>query len=87
MSIENWIDIVGWLGALSVLVAYLMISIGKWEGDSIPYQGFNLIGGVCLIANTLYFGAYPSSLVNLVWVGIAIYTLVRRSTRRRFSNS
>ncbi len=82
MQIESWIDIVGWFGAFSVLLAYLMVSLRKWEGNSTRYQGVNLIGGICLIANTLYFKAYPSSFVNLVWVGIAIFTLFRAYLRK-----
>ena len=74
---ETWIDIIGWLGALSVLIAYAMVSTRKWEGDSRQYQGLNLLGGICLIVNTIYFGAYPSSFVNFVWVGIAIFSLTR----------
>jgi hypothetical protein len=74
---EFWIDLIGWVGAGSVLVAYLMVSTRRWEGHSVPYQFLNLIGGVCLILNTLYFGAYPSSLVNLVWVAIAVFALVK----------
>ena len=72
-----WVDLIGWFGAVCVLFAYLMVSTRRWDGDSRAYQGLNLIGGVSLIANTLYFGAYPSSLVNIVWVGIALYALVR----------
>lgn len=81
MSTQFWIDVIGWIGAVSVLIAYLMVSIQKWEGDSPRYQGLNLLGGFCLIANTLYFRAYPSSLVNLVWVGIAIFTLWKAYSR------
>ena len=80
MTTRIWIDFIGWIGALSVLIAYFMVSLRRWEGDSRPYQGLNLVGGLCLIANTLYFGAYPSSLVNLVWVGIAIFSLARKGT-------
>jgi hypothetical protein len=78
MSIQIWIDLIGWLGALLVLFAYLMVSTRRWDGDSRVYQGLNFLGGLCLIANTLYFGAYPSSIVNFVWVAIAVYTLVLR---------
>ena len=45
-------------------------------GTSIPYQLLNLAGGACLIFNTIYYRAYPSTFVNLVWAGIAIYTIV-----------
>ncbi|TFH35092.1 MAG: hypothetical protein E4G99_08065 [Anaerolineales bacterium] len=82
MNLRFWIDVIGWVGALCVLLAYLMVSLRRWEGNSARYQGLNLLGGSCLIANTLYFGAYPSSLVNLVWVGIAIFTLTKRDSAK-----
>jgi len=83
MNSHIWIDIVGWIGALSVLLAYLMVSLNRWESQSQKYQGMNLIGGLFLIINTIYFGAYPSSMVNLVWVSIAIYSLTRRRSSQR----
>jgi phosphoglycerol transferase MdoB-like AlkP superfamily enzyme len=77
MMSQFWIDLIGWIGAISVLIAYLMVSTRRWQGHSTRYQVLNLLGGVCLILNTLYFRAYPSSLVNLVWVGIAVFTLIK----------
>jgi hypothetical protein len=85
MRTDFWIDAVGWVGAIILLFAYLMISIRRWDSASVSYQGSNLFGGVCLIVNTIYFGAYPSSFVNLVWIGIAIYSLARRNLKSRLS--
>lgn len=72
------VDMLGWLGAVILLSAYGLVSIRKLEGDSVPYQLLNLAGGLFLIVNTVYYGAYPSSTVNLVWSLIAILTLSRR---------
>jgi len=71
-------DIIGWVGAAAVLVAYFLVSTQRLAGNSVVYQTLNMIGGLCLILNTLYYGAYPSSGVNVVWVGIALYSLSRR---------
>ncbi len=75
------IDIAGWLGAIALLAAYGMVSAKRIQGDSPLYQLLNLFGGICLVANTVYYGAYPSSVVNLVWIGIALYTLARAKAR------
>jgi ABC-type Co2+ transport system permease subunit len=75
------VDLIGWAGALVLLTAYALVSTRRLEGDARSYQLLNLFGGAFLIVNTLYYGAYPSSLVNLVWVAIAIIT-IGRSTRR-----
>ena len=71
------IDVIGWIGAVSILVAYALVSTKKLEGNSPPYQLLNLAGGACLIANTIYYKAYPSTFVNLVWAGTAIYTILK----------
>jgi hypothetical protein len=71
------VDILGWAGAVILLSAYGLVSIKKLEGDSVPYQLLNLAGGTFLIVNTVYYGAYPSSVVNLIWSLIAILALSR----------
>ena len=73
------IDILGWCGALLVLVAYALVSIRCVVGDSLPYQLLNVAGAALLLANTAYKGAYPSSFVNTIWIGIAAYAIYRRT--------
>jgi len=75
------IDVIGWAGAVAVLVAYFLVSNKKLEGDSFAYQLLNLAGGSFLIMNTLFYRAYPSTLVNLVWIGIAVHALVKKRVR------
>jgi len=75
---ELTIDILGWCGALFVLLAYALVSTRRVEGDSLCYQYLNILGALLLLANTAYEGAYPSSFVNVVWIGIAIFALRRR---------
>ncbi|MCH6570229.1 MAG: hypothetical protein IH794_08980 [Acidobacteria bacterium] len=69
------IDILGWIGAIGLLAAYVLISAKKVEGDSTGYQLLNLVGSFLLILNTLYYGAYPSSFLNLFWIAVALYAL------------
>ncbi len=70
----NWelvIDIVGWSGAVLLLVAYGLLSARRLEGHSVRYQLMNIQGSLCLLANAAYHRALPSAFVNLVWVLIA----------------
>jgi hypothetical protein len=76
------IDLLGWAGTITYLVAYWLVSARKVEGDSWTYQGLNFIAGVLLIINTLYLRAYPSAGLNLAWVGIAVLTLGRKTWRK-----
>jgi hypothetical protein len=72
------IDIVGWVGAVALLMAYIFVSTRRMEGDSASYQLFNLGGSAFLMVNSFFYGAYPSSVVNIVWISIAVFTLFRR---------
>jgi len=63
------------VGAGLLLAAYWLISTRRLLGDSMGYQSLNIVGSILLMANTAYYGAYPSAFVNLVWLGIAVYAL------------
>jgi hypothetical protein len=80
------IDVVGWLGVAGLLVAYGLVSAKKLAGDSAIYQSLNLLGAGLLIANSFYYGAFPSVGINVIWVAIAVYTLVSRGLARRDSD-
>jgi hypothetical protein len=74
------IDIIGWIGAAGLLAAYGLVSTRKTEGDSILYQVLNLAGSGLLMINSFYYGAYPSSGLNIIWVGIALFALFRKKS-------
>ncbi len=78
IALKTVIDLIGWLGALVLLTAYAAVSARKMQGDAPVYQALNLIGGTCLIVNTAFYGSYPSTVVNLVWIGVAVLTLARK---------
>jgi len=64
-------DICGWIGAICVLVAYFLISTGRFQKENRYYHLLNLLGAILLVFNTLYLGAYPSAFVNVIWSFIA----------------
>lgn len=72
-----FINIAGWLGAILILAAYFLISENKLKSSSAFYQILNLTGAILLIINTIYLGAYPSAFVNIIWVGIAAWSLIK----------
>ena len=83
MNNHIWFDAIGWTGGAFLLVAYAMVSSKKLEGDSTAYQLLNIIGSLFLVANTIFYRAYPSSFVNVIWAGIAVFSI---AARRRLSS-
>jgi hypothetical protein len=72
-----FINVFGWVGSVAVIIAYALISLNKVNSRSGIYQWLNLAGSLCLVVNTAYYHAYPSTFVNLIWMVIAATALVR----------
>ena len=83
MNNHVWFDTIGWLGAVALLIAYALISFKRLEGDSTTFQFLNIGGSVLLAANTIFYGSYPSTFVNLIWAGIAVFSI---ATRKRVAS-
>lgn len=72
------IDILGWTGSILYLLAYALVSAKKTEGDSLLYQGINILAGSLLVVYTLALGAYATTGLNAVWVAIGLLTLGKK---------
>jgi len=77
MPTQLVIDIIGWIGAIALLLAYGAVSRGMVSGRSLSYQALNAFGSAGLLLNSTYYHAFPSTFVNVVWVGIAVVTMVK----------
>jgi hypothetical protein len=75
--VEILVEIAGWVGALLILAAYVLVSAEKLTGRSPLFQWMNLLGAAGFIVNGLWHGAIPSASLNIVWMLIAGYSLVR----------
>jgi phosphatidylserine synthase len=78
MSTTTLINVLGWTGSVLYLVAYGLVSLKKTEGDSVLYQGMNIVAGVMLVVYTLSLGAYATTGLNAVWVAVGLFTLGRK---------
>lgn len=72
------INILGWTGSVLYLIAYALVSAKKTEGDSVLYQGLNIIAGVMVVIYTLSLGAYATTGLNAIWALIGVFTLGRK---------
>jgi len=76
------VEIIGWSAAILILVAYILLSLGRIAADSLAYQGLNIAGAAGFIVNSGINGAIPSAALNVVWFGIGLYALTRILRRR-----
>jgi hypothetical protein len=76
-------EIVGWIGAVLILGAYAMLTAGKLQAKSIPYQAMNVVGALGFIVNSGWNGAIPSAALNVVWAGIGLAAIAGIVKARR----
>ena len=66
--LEIGVEVVGWAGAVLILLAYLLLSAGKLTGQSLVYQGMNIVGAAGFVVNGWWHGAVPSAALNVLWL-------------------
>ena len=63
--------VMGWIGTLGTIGAYVMLSRGYVSPTSIRYGVLNLVGGLLGASGSAAYGAWPSVASNLVWAVVA----------------
>jgi len=79
------IEAVGWGGAVLILLAYALLSSGKLSGQSLLYQGLNIVGAAGFAVNGWWHDAKPSAVLNILWMLIGVGASIRILTRRERS--
>ena len=86
-AVQLAVEVAGWSGAALILLAYLLLSAERLSGQSLVYQGMNVVGALGFVINGWWHGAIPSAALNVLWLligGVASWRIIRK---RRSSTS
>ena len=83
MTLGILMEVVGWIGGTLILAGYFLLTNGKLDAKSPTYQWLNVVGAIGFIANSSWNGAWPSAALNVIWVGIGAFALIKIFGRRR----
>ncbi|WP_211341647.1 hypothetical protein [Myceligenerans xiligouense] len=75
----------GWVGAVAGLVAYAMVSRGKWRPDSVIFQATNVSAASILMTVAAVNGVWPSAASNIAAIAIganALFVVARARGRK-----
>ena len=86
-AVEIAVEVVGWGGAVLILLAYLLLSAGRLTGQSLLYQGMNVVGAAGFVVNGWWHGAVPSAALNVLWLLIGAVASWRILKKRGSSTS
>lgn len=79
----QWTDIVGLLGVLLILLAFLLLQIGKLRGDGPTHQLMNAIGAAAVLVSLWHAFNLSVLLMESAWLLISMYGLAHGMRRRR----
>ena len=71
-------NILGWLGAILILIAYSQVNFKRWSADAKIFQVLNLLGSAALVYKASAHQVWPSVLLNVFWALIAANALWKR---------
>ncbi len=71
------IQIIGWIGVVSYVAAYALLSTSRLSARSVLFHFLNALGGLCLIIDAHQSGDMPNLVVNAVWMLIATVSMMR----------
>ncbi|WP_298399446.1 hypothetical protein [Sphingobium sp.] len=77
-----FVEIIGWTGAILVLIAYVGVSTGRLSGGSATFQWLNAVGATLFVVNTWWHAAFPSMVLNIIWSVVGFITLWRILRRK-----
>jgi len=67
--------LLGWIGTVSYLVAYLLLSMGRLRADKKLYHLLNILGAIGLTYNAIALKDFPNVVVNIAWAAIALWAV------------
>jgi len=79
---EMFATIIGLLGVGGVLIAYALVSTGRWKSDEPRYQWLNIIGTLGILVSLIYQYNLPSVVAQITWIILSVVGLIRIYRKR-----
>ncbi len=73
----EWHDLAGNVGVLVILACYLLAQIDRMDIKSPAYSLLNGAGALCIIVSLLHDFNLSSFVIELAWLAISAFALVR----------
>ena len=74
---SNLAEIIGWFGAIAILIDYALLSFGILTSESVIYHVIFMIGCIGLAIVTYRHKAFQSVTVNTIFTLLALLAIIR----------
>ena len=74
----SWFDLVGNIGVLLMVVAYLLLQLEKLSSSAVSYLLLNAVGAVLVIVSLMFRFNLSAFFMEAFWLLISLYGLTRQ---------
>lgn len=79
----GWFDLIGNLGVLLMVIAYLLLQLEKLSSAALSYLFLNAVGAVLVIISLMFRFNLSAFLMEAFWLLISLYGMTRSLFSRR----
>ena len=73
----TWLDLIGNIGVIALMITYLMLQLGKLRSDELAYSVLNAAGASLIVVSLLVNFNLSALLVEVFWVLISCLGIYR----------
>ena len=73
----TFLQFLGWVGALGLLVSYILTSTGTAMTTSVSVSLINILGGILVAVAASARKSWQPMLLNIVWALFGLFALIR----------
>ena len=79
----SWFDLIGNVGVLLMVIAYLLLQLEKLSGSALSYLLLNAVGAVLVMISLMFRFNLSAFLMEAFWLLISLYGLAKPLLSRR----
>ena len=79
----SWFDLIGNVGVLLMVVAYLLLQLEKLSGSALSYLLLNAAGAVLVMISLMFRFNLSAFLMEAFWLLISLYGLAKPLLSKR----
>jgi len=79
----SWFDLVGNLGVLLMVIAYLLLQLEKLSSSALSYLLLNAVGAMMVMISLMFRFNLSAFLMEAFWLLISLYGLAKPLLSRR----
>ncbi len=74
---HSFIEVLGWYGTVSIILAYALLSFFSLTSTNFIYQLLNLTGALGIVVHSFYRKDFQPGVLNLIWTVIALIAIIK----------